>query len=179
MEPWKIKEIRFKSHVWLNFCCIQGSSCFTSNTGTNTIGSGGSRPDSADSSRTSRSSKSRIPRPISLPKRLEEKLSVRASRSPQRASSAGGNFNAKNVKPPLKPVKSPVKPVIPPRPKSRVRDTVKLFDAKSNKTFRGQTAVIAPAAGTVRMRKPVKATSPKTGGGEGMVDFDSGGDPFR
>jgi len=157
----------------------EGSSCFTSNTGTNTIGSGGSRPDSADSSRTSRSSKSRIPRPISLPKRLEDKLSVRASRSPQRASSAGGNFNAKNVKPPLKPVKSPVKPVIPPRPKSRVRDTVKLFDAKSNKAFRGQTAVIAPAAGTVRMRKPVKATSPKTGGGEGMVDFDSGGDPFR
>merc|ERR1712013_600878 len=77
----------------------EGSSCFTSNTGTNTIGSGGSRPDSADSSRTSRSSKSRIPRPISLPKRLEDKLSIRASRSPQRASSAGGNFNAKsNVK---------------------------------------------------------------------------------
>jgi len=159
----------------------EGSSCFTSNTGTNTIGSGGSRPDSADSSRTSRSSKSRIPRPISLPKRLEDKLSIRASRSPQRASSAGGNFNAKsNVKPPLKSVKSPVKPVIPPRPKSRVRDTVKLFDAKSNKAFRGQTAVIAQAAaGTVKMRKPVKATSPKTGGGEGMVPFDSGGDPFR
>jgi len=158
----------------------EGSSCFTSNTGTNTIGSGGSRPDSADSSRTSRSSKSRIPRPISLPKRLEDKLSIRASRSPQRASSAGGNFNAKsNVKPPLKSVKSPVKPVIPPRPKSRVRDTVKLFDAKSNKAFRGQTAVISQASGQVKMRKPVKATSPKTGGGEGMVDFDSGGDPFR
>merc|ERR550539_2150350 len=81
----------------------------------------------ASSSRTSRSSKSRIPRPISLPKRPEDKLSIRAGRSPQRAVSAGGP--ARSAKPHLK---SPVKPQLPPRPKSRVRDTVKLFDAKSN-----------------------------------------------
>ena len=90
-------------------------------------------------------------------------------RVPQRAASAGG------VRPVRGPVKSPVKPQVPPRPKSRVRDTVKLFDAKSNKALR------PGARGTtgVRMRRPLKPTSPKTGGGEGMVDCDSGGDPFR
>ena len=126
------------------------------------------------SSRTSRSSKSRIPRPISLPKRLEDKLSIRAGRSsPQRAVSAGGP--ARSAKPHLK---SPVKPQLPPRPKSRVRDTVKLFDAKSNNCQRvGRAGRTGPTA--VRMRKPLKPTSPKTGGGEGMVDCDSGGDPFR
>ena len=123
----------------------------------------------ASSGRTSRSGKSRIPRPISLPKRLEDKLSMRGGGSPQRAASAGG------VRPVRGPVKSPVKPQVPPRPKSRVRDTVKLFDAKSNKALR------PGARGTtgVRMRRPLKPTSPKTGGGEGMVDCDSGGDPFR
>ena len=122
----------------------------------------------ASSGRTSRSGKSRIPRPISLPKRLEDKLSTRSARSPLRAVSAGG----------ARPVKSPVKPLVPPRPKSRVRDTVKLFDAKSNKALRAGSKPV----NAVRMRKPLKPlkpTSPKTGGGEGLVDFDSGGDPFR
>ena len=133
-----------------------------------------SRADSADSGRTSRSGKSRIPRPISLPKRLEDKLSIRASRSPMRAASAG-HTNAKTTSKP--PLKSPIKPQVPPRPKSRVRDTVKLFDAKSNKAMRKTPqGVLTPG---VRMRKPVKPSSPKTGGGEGMVEFDSGGDPFR
>jgi len=150
---------------------------------------GSSRPDSGESScRTSRtgSGKSRIPRPISLPKRLEEKLSIRAARSPHRAASAGP------APPASRPAgagrlaaRSPVKPAVPPRPKSRVRDTVKLFDAKSNKMYRGGSVGAGggggagAGAGAGRVRKPVKAASPKTGGGEGMVDFDSGGNPFR
>merc|ERR1719394_2016840 len=151
----------------------EGSSWMTG-TGNTTPGSEASRADSADSGRTSRSGKSRISRPISLPKRLEDKLSIRASRSPLRAASAGHSKTTTNQP----PIKSPIKPQVPPRPKSRVRDTVKLFDAKSNKALR------PGARGTtgVRMRRPLKPTSPsspKTGGGEGLVDFDSGGDPFR
>ena len=162
---------------------LQGSSWLRSPCSATSPGS--SRPDSGESScRTSRtgSGKSRIPRPISLPKRLEEKLSIRAARSPHRAASAGP------APPAIRPAavgrlaaRSPVKPAVPPRPKSRVRDTVKLFDAKSNKTFRGGSvgAGAGAGAGAGRVRKPVKAASPKTGGGEGMVDFDSGGNPFR
>lgn len=157
------------------------------------MNSAGSRPASTDSSRTSRGSKSRIPRPISLPKRLEDKLSVRATSrgSPQRASSAGVGGSSSRQTPVTpevkKTLKSPgTKPAIPPRPKSRVRDTVKLFDAKSNKTFRGRSELVGGhvnspgTSGGRSARKPVKAvTSPKTGGGEAMVDLDSGGDPFR
>ena len=65
----------------------------------------------------------------------------------------------------------------------------KLFDAKSNKAFRrvpGQLSTTGRGSEGgggpgVRLRKPVKplASSPKTGGGEGMVNCDSGGDPFR
>ena len=152
---------------------LQGSSWMTG-TGNTTPGSEASRADSADSGRTSRSGKSRIPRPISLPKRLEDKLSIRASRSPLRAASAGHTKTTTNQP----PIKSPIKPQVPPRPKSRVRDTVKLFDAKSNKGLR-KTPQGVLTQGGVRLRKPIKPSSPKTGGGEGLVDFDSGGDPFR
>merc|ERR1719228_1602736 len=111
----------------------EASSVLTSTAGTNTrcsvMGSdGSSRPASAESSRTNRSNKSRIPRPISLPKRLEEKLSVRAARSPQRSSSSDPGVEKKTTA-----KKSPVKPNIPARPKLRVRDTIRLFDAKSSK----------------------------------------------
>ena len=136
-------------------------------------------PTSEASSRasSSRSSKSRIPRPVSLPKRLEDKLSLRAGRSPQRALSAGGPGGTRPAKPLLK---SPVKPLLPPRPKSRVRDTVKLFDAKSNNNcLRAGRTGRTTGQPAVRMRKPLKPSSPKTGGGEGMVDCDSGGDPLR
>ena len=152
---------------------LQGS--WLPSTGATTPGSEASN----ESGRSSRSGKSRIPRPISLPKRLEDKLSVRASRSPLRAVSAGQHSKSRPA------LKSPIKPVLPPRPKSRVRDTVKLFDAKSNKGLRKgpaqqQQQQQQQQAG-VRLRRPVKplSGSPKTGGGEGMVDFDSGGDPFR
>jgi len=89
----------------------EGSSWFTG-TGQSTPGSEASRAESAESGRSSRSGKSRIPRPISLPKRLEDKLSIRASRSPLRASSAGHTtVNAKttSTRPPLK---SPIKPQV-------------------------------------------------------------------
>ena len=69
-------------------CTRNGSSSSSCMGQDSTPGSDGSRATSSESSRTSRSSKSRIPRPISLPKRLEDKLSMRPS--PQRASSAGG-----------------------------------------------------------------------------------------
>lgn len=156
--PTSGSEVRLRE----GFCLLYYKMCFQ-------VSSWVSSPTSeASSGRTSRSGKSRIPRPISLPKRLEDKLSTRSARSPLRAVSAGG----------ARPVKSPVKPLVPPRPKSRVRDTVKLFDAKSNKALRAGSKPV----NAVRMRKPLKPlkpTSPKTGGGEGLVDFDSGGDPFR
>jgi len=179
LEEITTAEVYKKREHCANCACTRTGSDSSSCCGgtASTPGSEGSRATSTDSSRTSRSSKSRIPRPISLPKRLEDKLSLRSGHpSPQRASSAGGGTGSgkSSVKPPLRPLKSPSKPILPPRPKSRVRDTVKLFDAKSNKTFRG------PVAGPQRGRRPNKGgTSPKTGGGEGMVDCDSGGDPFR
>ncbi|XP_023327099.1 uncharacterized protein LOC111700430 [Eurytemora carolleeae] len=125
------------------------SNCACSRT-TSQNSSAPTTPGSGSSSRSSRSSRSRIPRPISLPKRLEEKLSIHST--PARASSQGKVCVGSE---PLK-LKSPLKP--PPRPKSRVRDTIKLFDAKY-KVGRG------PRPPT----KPRPITSPKTGGGEGMA----------
>ena len=153
--------------------------------GSSWLGTGHTTPSSeagsGESGRSSRSGKSRIPRPVSLPKRLEDKLSIRAARSPLRAASAGqSNTKQLSARPPLK---SPIKPQVPPRPKSRVRDTVKLFDAKSNKALRKSPGpgVLSPGGGggggAVRLRRSVKPVSsaPKTGGGEGMVECD----PFR
>jgi len=191
LEEITTAEVYKKREHCANCACNRtGSSSSSCGGAVSTPGSEGSRGTSTESSRTSRSSKSRIPRPISLPKRLEDKLSLRSS--PQRASSAGGSTDATKttIKPSLRPLKSPSKPVIPPRPKSRVRDTVKLFDAKSNKAFRGPVGAqrggpLGPTRGPTgpqaqRGRRPTKGlTSPKTGGGEGLLDCDSGGDPFR
>merc|ERR1719266_2126706 len=177
LEEITTAEVYKKREHCANCSCTRNGSSSSSCTGqVSTPGSEGSRATSSESSRTSRSSKSRIPRPISLPKRLEDKLSLRSS--PQRASSAGGSTDATKttIKPSLRPLKSPSKPVIPPRP-------------KSNKAFRGpvgaQRGPIGPTRGpsgpqAQRGRRPTKGlTSPKTGGGEGLLDCDSGGDPFR
>jgi len=152
LEEITTAEVYKKREHCANCACTRtGSSASSCNGAVSTPGSEGSRGTSTETSRTSRSSKSRIPRPISLPKRLEDKLSLRSS--PQRASSAGGSTDATKttIKPSLRPLKSPIKPTIPPRPKSRVRDTVKLFDAKSNKAFRGpvgaQRVAVGPARG--------------------------------
>ena len=78
-------------------------------------------------------------------------------------------------KPPLT-AKSPVKP--PPRPKSRVRDTIKLFDAKYNKTpYRNSTSAAMPA---IKPSAAVAATSGERGGtgrggSAGMRTTPSGG----
>lgn len=94
-----------------------------------------------DFSKLRRQSKSRIPRPISLPKRLESKLSVE---------------NSEKSKPP--------RPSTADHRKSRVRDTVKLFDSKN--TRRNGSA---PS-----MKRRVGG--PKTGAGEAMMALeDSGG----
>jgi len=139
------------------------SNCACSRT-TSQNSSAPTTPGSGSSSgRSSRSSRSRIPRPISLPKRLEEKLSS-ATRSPARAVSQG-NPTRGGQDPKLK---SPLKPHPPPRPKSRVRDTIRLFDAK----YKPGSGKKAPASKT----RPV--TSPKTGGGEGMAG-DSMEDKFK
>ena len=96
------------------------------------------------------SGKSRIPRPISLPKRLEAKLGVSPT-SPVRSA---------KIKPALTNAASR---------KSRVRDTIKLFDGKHGKPPISGGGRRSASSGT-------KLKSPKTGGGEGMlVGFESGG----
>ena len=76
------------------------------------------------------------------------------------------NVTTSNDAPPATKItaKSPVKP--PPRPKSRVRDTIKLFDAKYNNTGRG---------GTISRSAPVKATGGRIAGGGGRTGVGVGG----
>lgn len=143
---------------------------------------------SGTSSRTSRTSRSRIPRPISLPKRLEEKLSSSSAaamrNSPARASSqgkavtaAGQGHHTSSVSDPGSRLRSPLKPAVPPpRPKSRVRDTIKLFDAKYKTGHRGANA--GSGRPTPVRPRSMAMTSPKTGGGEGMAG-DSMEDKFK
>ena len=79
------------------------------------------------------------------------------------ADSAISMAGAAAGKPPLT-AKSPVKP--PPRPKSRVRDTIKLFDAKYNKTpYRGS----ASAMPAIKPSAAVAATSGERGGTRGSA----------
>lgn len=128
--------------------CCSNCVCYDHSEDTTTTSIKFRRPSS------SVSSKSRIPRPISLPKRLESKLS--ASPSPVRASKVRAS-----------PITGPVRPTSGDR-KSRVRDTIKLFDSKtSTRASRG------PA--TTRRKEIIKA--PKTGAGEAMALEDHGQQP--
>lgn len=103
------------------------------------------------------SSKSRIPRPISLPKRLESKLS--SSRSPVRPAVTTAKVG-------ISP--TTVRPTSSSDRKSRVRDTVKLFDSKTNTERRTGSA------------KRHSLKSPKTGAGEAMMALeDTGGSHSR
>lgn len=115
-------------------------------------------------SRSGKLIKSRIPRPISLPKRLEAKLGC--SPSPTRSR-----------KPPTT-LESPTKPPTnAANRKSRVRDTIRLFDSRGSKP-----KIRSGGSSTVRRSQtPLKATpkSPKTGGGEAMVGFDSSGGDIK
>ena len=113
----------------------------------------------------SSASKSRIPRPISLPKRLESKLS--ASPSPVRGvhgTAAAADASARVAKVRASPTTGPVRPTTAGDRKSRVRDTVKLFDSKDLSHRRG---------GSASKRHSMK--SPKTGAGEAMALEDTGG----
>lgn len=138
-----------------NHCCC--SNCFCNDS---PASSGASvkvrRPQSA--------SKSRIPRPISLPKRLESKLS--ASPSPVRG---GGVTSALKVR--ASPTAAPVRPTTAAGDrKSRVRDTVKLFDTRNGNEVSHRRGTTASSA----KRNSLK--SPKTGAGEAMMALeDTGG----
>ena len=147
----------------------------TSSGGGSGTGSGGRmlirRPSSSGSS-----GKSRIPRPISLPKRLECKLSSTTT-TPAPTSSTSHQSpvrTSSSSKPTLRPfgtlASGPVRPTSGDRrnSKSRVRDTVKLFDSKASTTSRASRG---PA--TTPRRTLVKA--PKNGAGEAMALEDTGG----
>ena len=151
-----------------------GGGCSGSSGGTGT-GSGGRMLIRRPSSGSGSSGKSRIPRPISLPKRLECKLSSTTAtttttstshRSPSRTSS----------KPTLRPfgtlASGPVRPTSGDRrnSKSRVRDTVKLFDSKAGPST---TSRASRGPATTPRRTLVKA--PKNGAGEAMALEDTGG----
>ena len=129
---------------------------------TTTVSSGASR-------------KSRIPRPISLPKRLEAKLGGHTSPSPVRAASA------KAAQPALKQAAVAASPTKAAGRKSRVRDTIRLFDSKN----RNRPVIAAALTGGGGRAPPLprrppsgaraaKAGAPKTGGGEAMAAGPSG-----
>ena len=110
--------------------------------------------------------------------------------------SGAGEFSELDKTTPLTGVASPLRgPALHPppplaarptpstRPKSRVRDTIRLFDAQSGARTRprltlrdGKPPSAATGIGKSRPLRPI--TSPKTGGGEGMAG-DSGEDHFK
>ena len=147
------------------------------------------------------SGKSRIPRPISLPKRLESKLS--ASPSPSRGtvkvknSPITGKYQvSQQVLEPFIQLffcLGPVRPTSSHDRKSRVRDAVKLFDSKTEGPTTATASAVATATtstggergergsttrrGSSANARKVSAKSPKTGAGEAMALEDTGGRP--
>ena len=144
----------------------------------------------------SATSKSRIPRPISLPKRLESKLSsaalavnIRQTRqSPVRGSKDGQQPQRVRAS----PTAGPVRPTMSAGDrKSRVRDTVKLFDSRTSNDISSRTSAepklrtsntpeSIPSSNTARRSgsanvKRHSLKSPKTGAGEAMALEDTGG----
>merc|ERR1712008_666259 len=143
----------------------------------------------------SAASKSRIPRPISLPKRLESKLGSgamnmrRTRQSPVRGSK---DIQLQRVR--ASPTAGPVRPTMSATQsdrKSRVRDTVKLFDSKTSTDVTSPTSAESAdtkqksAADTTNSsntrrsgsanKKRNSLKSPKTGAGEAMALEDTGG----
>lgn len=130
-------------------------------------------------------SKSRIPRPISLPKRLEAKLGK--SPSPVRNHRSSRPTSVDLVSPTMAPtLPSPLLPKSQSSSrKSRVRDTIKLFDAKAtpiigNPNPESGLGIGLPPQPTLRAKtgssqhRKTKAgsmqlKSPKTGAGESMA----------
>ncbi len=105
------------------------------------------------------SSKSRIPRPISLPKRLEAKLAA----SPSTRTKSTSRVRASPTTGPVRPTTASASAV---DRKSRVRDTIKLFDSKTSSTRASR------GAATTSRKQILK--SPKTGGGEAMMGLEEG-----
>ena len=126
------------------------------------------------------SSKSRIPRPISLPKRLECKLSGvtsgtfnnRNHASPLRASPVRTNSKSRPIG---GPSSGPVRPASGDRSsKSRVRDTVKLFDSKAGGGYNTVQNRASRGPATTP-RRTLVSKAPKSGAGEAMALEDTGG----
>ena len=117
------------------------TSCdYTNNSNFGSVTSPMSRRSSAGSS-----IKSRIPRPVSLPKRIEAKL----SQSPPSAK---------------QPLTTPV------RSKSRVRETIKLFDSQNSKISSGRPPIPVTTAPNPGVRKrPQSQKRPKSGAGEALA----------
>ena len=109
--------------------------------------------------------KSRIPRPISLPKRLEAKLGK--SPSPVRSAKIKGQLL------PSPPAASAPAPTKASARKSRVRDAIKIFDASGGKSsVSAATMSVTRRVPPIKSRsssRPLSAVGPRTGGGEGLV----------
>jgi hypothetical protein len=135
------------------------SSCCTSGNATTLA----STPDDDDyssrtfSSRSKSAGKSMIPRPISLPKRLEAKLGK--SPSPVRSAKIKGQ---------LMPVPSAA-PTKASARKSRVRDTIKLFDSQSGPSASATANVTRRVPSSKRSSSRPQSGCPKSGAGEAMV----------
>ena len=115
------------------------------------------------SARSRSGAKSRIPRPISLPKRLEAKL----GKSPSPVLSA-------KIKGQLMPT-TPKSPTKASARKSRVRDAIKIFDASTERgsvsaaTLGAAAARRVPSIKSRSASRPLSAVGPRTGAGEAMV----------
>ena len=108
--------------------------------------------------------KSRIPRPISLPKRLEAKLGK--SPSPVRSAKVKGQLMPT---PPASaaPTKASAR-------KSMVRDAIKIFDASDKGSVSAAAATMGvtrrvPSVKSRSSSRPLSAVGPRTGAGEAMV----------
>lgn len=114
------------------------------------------------SARSRSGAKSRIPRPISLPKRLEAKLGK--SPSPVRSAKIKGQLMPTT---PKSPTKASAR-------KSRVRDAIKIFDASTERgsvsaATLGAAARRVPSIKSRSASRPLSAVGPRTGAGEAMV----------
>ena len=142
--------------------------------------------------------RSRIPRPISLPKRLEGRLEAKMSNNTS-ATSCGSTGSGSGIhkqattrgRPVEKASPSAAAAAKPPisgasSRKSRVRDTIRLFDSKSNRSVRRGTSsngssssgigAVGGGGGNPAAHKcqSSSSSSPKTGGGEGITTPDPG-----
>ena len=112
--------------------------------------------------------RSRIPRPISLPKRLEAKLATRETQPRSQRSRTRGRRGSGGSPVATKP---PIAPQIGPGGrKSRVRDTIRLFDSKQPNV---RTPRATSASNRTKRPSSMVTKSPKTGAGESLAGFDS------